>query len=75
MPCLPGFTCKREKKWGYVRGPVLARGCYGFSVADTGHQSVRMGWDRQAPLPPQTDLPAGKASPRVGGSAAGRRAA
>lgn len=32
---------------------------------------VRMRWDRQTPLPPQTDLPAAGASPREGRSIAG----
>lgn len=32
---------------------------------------MRMRWDRQTPLPPQTDLPAAGVSPRAGRSIAG----
>ena len=73
MHCLHGFICKWEKKWGCVHGPVLAGRmlCVLHSWC-RAPERVRTERDRQAPLPPQTDLPAGRASPRAGRSVVGR---
>lgn len=60
MHCPRGFEWAKEQVMCMVQ--CWLGGCCGFSVAVARYQD-EVGWDQQAHLPPQMDLPASWASP------------